>query len=188
MVKTSYFLSPKRIEKFSRKEQLDLLFDLVNAFSSAKTPLENALLMQDLLTASEIKHLAKRLRIAKMLISGQTQRDIAINLHCSLATVTKVCLWLSNGGEGLRSAISKLPKRYAFPKKLPPIPIEFHLPQAILALAQYSIAKGQEKKIKNLEPFLENIESKKITDKSLQEAVDDEFRLHHYRKGRSHIR
>ncbi|KKQ97846.1 MAG: TrpR like protein, YerC/YecD [Candidatus Woesebacteria bacterium GW2011_GWB1_39_12] len=177
MRKTTYYTNPKRIEKFSREEQLDLLFDLVSAFSSVKTPFENALLMQDLLTASEIKNLAKRLRIAKLLIADENQRDISKKLHCSLATVTKVSIWLNEGGEGLKEAVSKLPKRYTYPKKLPPVPIEFHLPQAIIALSQYSLAKKQGKKIKELDHFLKGIENKKILDKSLQEAFDEEFRI-----------
>src|SRR3972149_8053714 len=135
MGKKTYTFNPERVEKLSRNEQLDLLFDLVNAFSSVKTPFETALLMQDLLTASEIKHLAKRLRIAKLLIQGLTQRQVAGEVRCSTATVIKVNAWLTRGGEGLRNVIAKLPGRYELPEKLPKIALEFQLPQTLLALA-----------------------------------------------------
>ncbi len=176
MGKTTYYPKPKRLDKLSKEKQLDLMFDLINAFRLVKTPFETALLIQDLLTASEIKHLAKRLRIAKLLLSGEIQRDIAEKLHCSLATVTKVSIWLNQGGEGLREIIAKLPERYPIPKKLPKKPIEFQLPQVLLALAQYSVATHQQKQIKKLGKFLEDVENKKVLDKVLQEMFDEEFR------------
>ena len=177
--RTVYYSKAKRIEKLSKVELLDLFFDLINAFRLAKTPLETTFLIQDLLTATEIKNLAKRLRIAKLLLSGMTQREIARKLHCSLATVTKVSIWLDQKGEGLKKAIAKLPKRYNFPKKLPRGPIEYHLPQVIIALVEYSLATRQKKQ---LEQFAENVEGKKALDEELKEMFDEEFRT---RKNRS---
>lgn len=171
---TTYFSTEPRLEKFSRKELLDLTFDLINAFRLVKTPMQTALLMQDLLTASEIKQLAKRLRIAKLLISGaNTQREISKELHCSLATVTKVSAWLNRGGEGLRMVVTKLPKKYELPEKLPRMPLEFQLTQALLTLAQYKASKNQ---TAQLEKFWEEVEDKKILDKQLKELFDEEFR------------
>ena len=63
----------KRLEKLTRNEQADLTFDLINAFSLVKNPLSTSLLLQDLLTALEIKNLSKRLRIAKFLLAGKKQ-------------------------------------------------------------------------------------------------------------------
>lgn len=177
MGKTAYYPTPKRLEKLSKEEQLDLMFDLINAFRLVNTPFETALLIQDLLTASEIKHLAKRLRIAKLLIAGETQRDIAGKLHCSLATVTKVSIWLNQGGEGLKQIVDKLPSRYSMPKKLPRKPIEFQLPQVLLTTAQYTLARRQQKQIRKLSKFVENVENKKVLDKALQEMFDEDFRL-----------
>jgi len=168
--------NPKRADRLSRNQKLDLLFDLVNAFSSAKTPSENALFIQDLLTAGEIENLSKRLRIAKLILTGESQREIAKTLHCSFATITKVSIWLNEGGEGFKNAISKLPRRYAYPKNLPKGPIEFHLPELIIGLSQYAIAGNQNKKIHKMGKLLEKMEDKKIMDKSLQEATDEEFR------------
>lgn len=168
----TFYPPNKRIEKLSKKELLDLSFDLINAFKLANTPHETALLIQDLLTVSEIKNLAKRLRIAKLLIQDSSQREIAQELHCSIATVTKVSAWLNRNGEGFKRIIAKLPKRYKMPDKLPPGPIEYYLPQALLALTQYTLAKRQENQ---LEKFMENAEEKRIADKSLQEAFSQEF-------------
>ena len=71
MGKFNYFLyKEKRFEKFSVDEQQDLVFDLINAFALANNPLGSALLLQDLLTEDEVRDLAKRLRIAKLLFNG----------------------------------------------------------------------------------------------------------------------
>ena len=173
MGKRTYYPTQVRIEKLSRKEILNLTFDLINAFRIVKTPFETALLMQDLLTASEIKHLAKRLRIAKLLIQGLTQRQIANEVRCSTATVIKVNAWLTRGGEGLRNVIAKLPGRYELPEKLPNIPLEFQLPQTLLALAQYSVSKKQ---TAQLEKFWGKVEDKELLDKQLRELFNEEYR------------
>ena len=174
MAKTTYYEKVKHIEKLSKKESLDIFFDLIHAFRLVKSPIESALLIQDLLTATEIKHLAKRLRIAKLLLSGEKQRDIAYKLNCSHATIAKVNMWLNQGGDGLKNVISKLPKRYKMPEKLPQGPIEYYLPQVLMALTQYSLSKKQ---TKELEKFIQNIKIKKLMDKSLQETVDESYRL-----------
>ncbi|MBI2103558.1 helix-turn-helix domain-containing protein [Candidatus Woesebacteria bacterium] len=173
MRKTAYYLKAKRLETLPKEELLNLYFDLINAFRMVRTPLETINLVQDLLTATEIKNLAKRLRIAKLLLTDKTQREIAKEVHVSIATVTKVSIWLEQKGEGLKSVISKLPDRYKLPKNLPPIPIEFHLPQALLTLAQYGLYKRQTNR---LERFSENIEGKKALDEELREMFDEEFR------------
>ena len=172
MTRTTFYPPAKKIEKLSKKELLNLNFDLINAFRLANTPYDTALLLQDLLTANEIKNLSKRLRIAKLILDGKTQRDIAHELHCSFATVTKVSVWLNEGGEGFKKVIAKLPKRYDFPEKFPHGPIEYHLPQTLITLAQYTLAKRQEN---NLEKFMENVEDKRLIDKTLQEAFSQEF-------------
>lgn len=173
MGKTTYYEKTIRLEKLSKKEILDLTFDLINAFRLVKTPLETALLIQDILTANEIMRLAKRLRIAKLLLSGVTQREIIKELHCSLATVTKVNEWLNRGGEGLKKVITKLPKKYDLPKNLPKKPLEFQLPQALLALAQYTASKKQ---TTHLEKFWDEVENKKLLDKQLREIFDEKYR------------
>jgi len=173
MRKTTFYPRIKRIEKLKREELLELMFDLINAFRLVNSPLETALLIQDLLTANEIKNLAKRLRIAKLLLEDKTQREIAQEVKTSLATVTKVNLWLIQRGEGFKRIVAKLPKKYKIPKKLPSRPLTFNLPETLLTLASYGVAKRQEK---DLEKFLQGVENKQVSDNNLREAFDEEFR------------
>lgn len=162
----------KRLEKLSKEQQLDLIFDLINAFSLVRNPYETALLMEDLLTADEVKDLGKRLRIAKLLLLGKTQREISEELHCSLATVAKVNLWLNQKGEGFKRIIAKLPKKYQMPK-LPSRPLTYHFPETLISLASHALAVRQKRQLEN---FADKMADKAVMDKSFQEAVDEKYR------------
>ena len=80
-MKRLYLKKEKRIEKLSKKDQESLIFDLVNALVQAESLNEAALFLQDLLTKKEAQVLAKRLRIAKLLLNGMTYEEIEKNLH-----------------------------------------------------------------------------------------------------------
>jgi len=175
-MRKTYYLRPKRLEKLTREEKLDLMFDLVHAFRIVRNPRETALFLQDLLTANEIRNLGFRLRIAKLLLTGKTFKEIQDKIHVSSATVTKVSIWLSQGGEGLGSVIAKLPLRYNMPKNLPPGPIEYHLPQLLAGITQYNLAKRRNKEIKGMDEFLENVEGKRRLDKDLQQHFSEYYK------------
>ena len=172
----TYYHRPKRIDKLTREEKLEFIFDLINSFMIVKRPIETAVFLQDLLTANEIRNISIRLRIAKLLLDGKTFKEIADKTHASSATITKVSLWLNQGGDGFREVVARLPVRYALPKKLPNKPIEFQLPQILIATAQFYLATRQKKQIQKMETFLMNVENKKILDSSLQEAFDEFYR------------
>jgi len=128
----------------------DLVFDLINAFKSIKSSNESALFLQDILTASEIRNLSVRLRIAKLLLKNEKQRDISQSLRVSIATVTKVSSWLNQKGEGFKQIISRLPVKYEEPTNISHGAIEFHLPEVLAKSIQYGIAKSQDKKANQL--------------------------------------
>ena len=172
MEKTTYYEKEKRLEKLSKEDILDLTFDLINAFGRVRSSAEAANLIKDLLTADEIKDLAKRLRIAKLLTKGESQREIARVLHCSLATVTKVSIWVQNSDNSLKNVIEKLPVKYNMPKNIPKGPIEFHMPQYLLSTAQALLSQSQTAKTKK---FIEKVEEKRSSDKILQESLRVEY-------------
>ena len=165
---------PKKLEKLTREDKLELMFDLINSFTIVKKPVETALFLQDLLSANEIKNLAKRLRIAKLLLSGLTQREVADEADVSVTTVNKVGLWLNRSGEGFKNVIGKLPQKWAIPDKLPPGPIEYHLPQAIMKLTQYYVATKQEKAVHK---FIKSLKDKEILDRGIRKETNEYYRL-----------
>ncbi len=105
-----YLEKTKRIEKLSKKEQESLVFDLVHALVQAQSVSDVALFIQDLLTKSEVKMLAKRFRIAKLLLAGMKYKQIEKNLHVGHSTVAKIAAWLGERGDGFRKIIEKLPQ------------------------------------------------------------------------------
>lgn len=106
-----YLEKAKRIDKLSKEEQQSLVFDLVHALVQAQSVSDAALLLQDLLTKSEMKMLAKRLRIAKLLLAGMTYEQIEEDLYVGHSTVAKIAAWLAERGDGFRKVIEKLPKK-----------------------------------------------------------------------------
>lgn len=174
MGKFNYFVyKEKRLNKFSKDEQEDLVFDLINAFSLANNPLDSALLLQDLLTEVEVKNLAKRLRITKLLLDGETHEEIVSQLHCSFATVTKVRIWLDNAGDGLKKVIKRLPQRRKvnIPKKMPGV--GYGLPNIIDYYISTSLKIRENKRLEN---FTKNMKAKATSDKELRQDLNSEFR------------
>jgi len=102
-------MANRKLEKLSKKEQQSLVLELVNAIAQANDIQEAALFLQDLLTQQEMKTLAKRLRIAKYLLSGMTYEEIEQDIHVSHGTIAKIAAWLSDRGDGFRKIIEKLP-------------------------------------------------------------------------------
>lgn len=168
----------KRLEKLSKSQKEELAFDLINAFSLAKNPTDSALLLHDLLTKKEINNLAKRLRIAKMLIAGLKQEDIVRELHCSYGTVSKVNLWLEEGGLGLIKIINKLPKKKSktLYKSSYPNP---NLPKILYHTFQ---ELGYATQKKRLGRFLDNLEKKNLIDKQVREQLKEEFSIFHHKR------
>lgn len=105
-----YLQKEKRIDKLSKNEQQEMVYDLINALTQAKSISDAALFLQDLLTKTEMKTLAKRLRIAKLLLKGMTYEQIEKNIHASHGTIAKIAIWLSERGEGFRKVVKSLPK------------------------------------------------------------------------------
>ena len=162
--------SKDKFEKLSREEKIGLMFDLINSFQKVRNPLDTAFFLQDLLTSNEIRNLSVRLRIAKLLLSGEGYREIKVEIGSSFETISKVSSWLESGGEGFKRVIKRLPLKWNVPKNLPRGPIEFHLPQTLMALAQHGVAEGQNKRI---ERFVEVIKNKDNLDRGIRKEFND---------------
>lgn len=66
--------------------------------------------LKDLLTHTEMKMLAKRIQIAKMLLEGYGYRDIRNYVKVTDPTISKISNILETKGDGLKIAISYLNK------------------------------------------------------------------------------
>lgn len=69
--------------------KIEYLDHLVNHLLAQNSPQEMEKALSDLLTASELDEVAKRLQIFEMLAAGVPQRQIATRLGVGIATVSR---------------------------------------------------------------------------------------------------
>ena len=82
--------------------------NLINAFSTLKTPEEIANFLRDLMTVKELKDMSQRWQIALLLDQKLPYLEIAKLVGVSTTTVTRVALWLNHGKGGYLTALSRL--------------------------------------------------------------------------------
>ena len=96
------------MSKFSRQSKLSprdseqLFVEFCRYLSELHTPEEIAKAFGDLLSKPEVIMVAKRLKIAVLLMSGMKYADIRGRLRTSQPTIARVNLWLQESGEGFR--------------------------------------------------------------------------------------
>ena len=93
------------MKEFKFNKRTDKLFTAILKLESVK---EAECFFRDLCTAEEIKEMADRFEIAKLVYEGIPYRRIASQLKTSTATVSRVASWLNNGLGGYKLAIAKL--------------------------------------------------------------------------------
>jgi len=88
--------------------------DLVDQLFQAVLCLENEeecyRFFEDICTVNEIKALAQRLEVAKMLTEKKTYHEIAERTHASTATISRVNRALIYGADGYKAILLKLCK------------------------------------------------------------------------------
>jgi len=96
--------------KLSKKEQEEILFRFCQTISNIKNPIEAMNFVKDLLSPQEAEMLAKRIKIAELLLLGCDYGEIQKLLKTSPSTVARVSEWLKYSGDGYRMLIERLPK------------------------------------------------------------------------------
>ncbi len=97
--------------KLTKKEQDELLLDFCYVISSLSDVEKAAQFVKDLLSLQEAEMLAKRVKIAHLLIEGQDYNFIQKSLKTSPITIARVNEWLKYSGEGYRFVVEILKKR-----------------------------------------------------------------------------
>ncbi len=174
----TYLEKTKRLQKITKEEQEDLIFDLIYALTKSQRLDEAALFLQDLLTKKEAEILSKRLRIAKLLIDGMTYNQITEQLYVSHGTVAKIAVWLAEKGDGFRKIIEKLPKKdlkadriniaYFDWGKFKRRHALYFWPELLLEEVIKSANKRNKEKIKNV---LKNLDEKSVLHKRIEKYL-----------------
>lgn len=92
----------EKYKNLSLSTQKELLEDLCDAILFIKNKDEAVKLFVDLLTKEEVMKLAKRIKIAELLLKGISYYQIRHILQTSDSTIAKIASWLSEGGEGFK--------------------------------------------------------------------------------------
>jgi len=100
-------VNPRFINSDDKMKYLDLLWTSIAELKS-RDEVKN--FFKDLLSESEAIMLARRIQIAKMLLSGKTYEEIINELHVGYDTISKVQRWLTSGFGGYQKAIEAFEK------------------------------------------------------------------------------
>lgn len=88
------------------KDQLsDQLFDAILSLNNNE---ECYQFFEDICTVSELKSLAQRLEVARMLETGHTYDDIVARTGASTATISRVKRCLHYGADGYKTILERL--------------------------------------------------------------------------------
>jgi len=144
-----------KISKF--KIEPENLNKLLNNFWSAIAAFENKqqvkIFLNDLLTHTEMKMLAKRIQIAKMLLEGYDYRAIKGVVKVTDSTISNISNKLESGTDGLEFAVKFLIKTEQDVEKnrLNPVPIRkkyptYFLHERVVEEAEKEIRKRKKRK------------------------------------------
>lgn len=95
--------------KLSKREQEQLIIRLCQAICSIKNPIEAAEFLKDILSVQEVEMIAKRLKVAELLMEGRTYSQISADLKVSPSTISRVYEWLKISGDGFKLVFERLP-------------------------------------------------------------------------------
>ena len=89
-------------------EATDKLFEAILTLKSVE---ECYAFFEDVCTVNEIKALAQRLEVAKMLEEKMTYQEIQQQTHASTATISRVNRCLSYGSDGYKLILERISKK-----------------------------------------------------------------------------
>ena len=96
--------------EYRSKFQHELVDQLFKSILSLDTMEECYRFFEDLCTVNEIKSLAQRLEVARMLREKKTYNEIAEKTKASTATISRVNRFLLYGADGYNIVLDKLSK------------------------------------------------------------------------------
>jgi TrpR-related protein YerC/YecD len=88
----------------------DITEQLATAFLSLEDKEEVYAFLEDIATIGEIRALAQRLEVARLLDAGYTYPQIAQQTGASTATISRVKKFLEYGADGYRTVLDRIRK------------------------------------------------------------------------------
>ena len=81
---------------------------LLEAITGLETPDETQRFFRDLCTLTELRDMAQRWAVVRMLDGGLHYAEISRRTGASTATITRIASWLNHGEGGYREALDRL--------------------------------------------------------------------------------
>jgi TrpR-related protein YerC/YecD len=163
-----------RFPKLDKRTTEEIIIDFCEAISATKNSKEAAQLLTDLLGRQELEMLARRLKIAQLLLDDFKYGDIQKLLKVSSTTIARVQTWLQQSGEGYRlviertrgsrksRSINQSPVRLSGIKKKYPL---YFWPQILL---EYWVKNSSQKQKHEMQNVLSRINDKSKLYKDLE--------------------
>jgi len=145
-----------KLSKITNKEREQLIFRFCQAICQIKNADEAVFFITDLLSRSEAEMLAKRIKIAELLLEGKTYDEVRKKLKASRGAIARVSEWLRGYGDGYRTVLDRI-------KKLPEIEVQkpsysnfkrrypmYYWPEILLQEIVYSASKRRKEKLQKI--------------------------------------
>lgn len=107
-------MQPKTISKNEKNKLLNELWSLVTLLET-KEEIEN--FFRDLLSETEAVMLARRIRIARLLLEGKSYEDIRNIMNASHITIAGIHRWLQGRDQGYALMLPRLKKELELQRK-----------------------------------------------------------------------
>lgn len=154
-----------------KKEVDQLFYKLCLAISKNKKVEEAADFMRDLLSYSEAEMIAKRLKIAELLLEKNSYEDIRKELKVGHGTIARVNEWLKISGDGYRETVKKIKgknKELKVKKELPTVELNvikkrypmYYWPEIVLDNIIKNSNKKQKEKLERVIRQMEKMKKK----------------------------
>ncbi len=155
------------------EERRSLVLSLCQAIHSCKNLDDAARLIEDLLSETEAIRLAKRLRIAQLLIRKYTYVEIKEILRVSENTIVRVNVWLKHSAQGYKKAIAYLkplakPVRIAYPFSFEELKRRYPLDHGINHLVDQMIDSNYQYKHDTASKIIKSQKEKETISKSIK--------------------
>jgi TrpR-related protein YerC/YecD len=166
--------------KLSKSEVGKLFYKLCLAISEIKKPEEAASLLGDLLSLQEAEMIAKRLKIAELLLDGDSYNDIKEKIKVSYGTIARVQEWLKISGEGYRQAVKRTKnKNIEIKNECPTIDLNvikkrypmYYWPEIVLENIIKTASKRQKNKLKSIIESMKKMKEKTDLYKKLNKII-----------------
>ncbi len=157
---------------------------LCKALSTLNKPEEVAEFLLDFLSPKENETIAKRLRIAELLLSGENYENIRLDVGAGYSTIARVNTWLNLSGKGLKLVLERKkpePKETTIEEKYDPYSWHnvkrrlsiYFWPELLLEELIKSSNENEKEKIKNI---MEKLQLKsKITSRAKNKRLFEQF-------------